>query len=137
MQHIPFRPTFSVLVCIPHLSSSEQQLFYRTTFDLYRSNTAYRRFWEARTQLDVFSGKLTDAVIVAMTLDRNNIAMFDLGVTKGEDKLPIDELKIGHKRFKHVLIHLTSLLHAVALATLRNDQDLRNIIVRILPMLFT
>ena len=45
------------------------------------------------------------------------------------------ELDIGHQRFKNVLCHLISLVHAVGLSTLRDDHNLRNIIVRSLRCL--
>lgn len=40
------------------------------------------------------------------------------------------ELEVGNHRFRNVLCHLVSLLHAVGLSTLRDDDNLRNIIVR-------
>lgn len=40
-----------------------------------------------------------------------------------------DEQITEHHRFMNNLVHLSSLLHAVALATLRDDYDMENIMV--------
>jgi hypothetical protein len=40
------------------------------------------------------------------------------------------ELELGHQKFKNVLCHIVSLLHAVALSTLRDDHNLSNLVVR-------
>lgn len=87
-----------------------------------RSNLSYQRYNEGRTALQTLTSKLVDSVMQALAFD---------GRTLPKDATP-DQLA-GHLRFKNNLVHLTSLLHAVALATLRDDYDMENIMVCSLP----
>jgi hypothetical protein len=45
-------------------------------------------------------------------------------------KNPTDHDRLEHEWFRNTLVHLVSLLHAVALATLRVDLNMENIVVR-------
>ena len=86
---------------------------------LYRSNLSYGRYWEGRTNLQLMTSKLTDAVVLALTFDRE--AVPKINATEEQVK--------EHQWFRDTLIHLCSLLHAVALATLRTDYNMENIVV--------
>lgn len=88
--------------------------------EVCRSNLSYGRYWEGRTNLQLMTSKLTDAVVLALTFDRE--AVPKMNATE-------DQVK-EHQWFRDTLIHLCSLLHAVALATLRTDYNMENIVVR-------
>lgn len=85
-----------------------------------RSNLSYGRYWEGRTNLQLMTSKLTDAVVLALTFDREAVPKIN----------PTVEQVKEHQWFRDTLIHLCSLLHAVALATLRTDYNMENIVVR-------
>jgi hypothetical protein len=84
-----------------------------------RTNLAYQRYWEGRTQLQTLTSKLSDVAALGITLDSLPYSL-----------RPTKELLLEHWRFKVVYVHLISLLHAVALATLRKDYKLKNLEVR-------
>jgi hypothetical protein len=77
--------------------------------------------------LQMFTCKLTDVVQLAVAQDRHN-------VREATNEEPMRELRAeldsGHQKFKNILCHLVSLLHAVALGTLREDHNLQNLVVR-------
>jgi hypothetical protein len=157
-----------------------------------RSNLSFQRFWEGRTELQRFSSKLTDVVILSLCLDCNNLMKVRNEMRKMMDKEAVErrqkakkaqeksagaspqaareqqyaaqlmangpsdhkgghgdrhddqfeeedgprqpapwlEILDRHCKFRHFLMHLASLLHGVALLTLRHDMRLSNIIVR-------
>ena len=82
---------------------------------LCRNNLSYGRYWEGRTQLQTMTAKISDAVRVTLNFDRAGM--------EGPD----DE---EHKWFCDTFVHLVSLFHGVALATLRGDFDMENLAVR-------
>lgn len=84
-----------------------------------RTQLAYSRYWEGRTQLQTLTSKLTDFIVQCDTFDRMSLP----------DK-PTDDERAAYSHFRDTLVHLVSLLHAVALATLRDDFDMENIKVR-------
>jgi hypothetical protein len=88
-----------------------------------RTQLSYTRFWEGRTQMQVFASKLTDVVVQCSAFDQ---ASLPVAATQEEIE--------GHIRFRDTLVHLVSLLHAVGLATLREDYDLDNLCVRPAPV---
>lgn len=83
-----------------------------------RSNLSYGRYNEGRTQLQTFTSKLTDAVMAALAFDKQTLPL-DLS----------EEMRVAHTRFCNNLVHLASLMHGVAVATLRDDYDMDSIIV--------
>lgn len=89
-----------------------------------RSNLSYGRYWEGRTQLQQLTSKLTDAVVMSLQFDRTSVPA--VGATQEQ----ID----AHDWFRDTFVHLISLMHAVALATLREDFDMENLVVRVLRM---
>ena len=97
-----------------------------------RSNFSYQRYTEGRTVLQQFTSKLTDTAVMAVTFDKQVIAKHG-NQTDGysEDTAAAEA---GHQRFKNTFVHLVSLMHAVALATLRDDYDMENLVVRVLEL---
>ena len=89
-----------------------------------RNNLSYGRYWEGRTQLQQMTAKLSDAVRTALNFDRT--AVPKEGATAEE----VEE----HRWFCDTLVHLVSLFHAVALATLRCDYDMENLMVWPCPL---
>jgi hypothetical protein len=89
-----------------------------TSPPLCRAQLAYSRYWEGRTQLQIFASKLTDVTVQALCFDAYTIPEISTLQEQAYDK------------FKDNLIHLISLLHAVAIATLREDYNMENITVR-------
>ena len=85
-----------------------------------RNNLSYARYWEGRSQLQQMTGRLTEAVRTTLNFDR---------ITLPDSKSPEEEAE-EHRWFCDTLIHLVSLFHAVALATLRSDHDMENLTVR-------
>ena len=84
-----------------------------------RSNLSYQRYNEGRTALQTFTSKLTDVMTQATVFDVQTVV-----------KDPSEKTMAGHQRFKNTMTHLVSLMHAVALQTLRDDYDMENIMVR-------
>jgi hypothetical protein len=66
------------------------------------------------------TSKITDCVVVALAFDRESVHKVS----------PTEEQVREHQWFRDTVIHLCSLLHAVALATLRTDYNMENIVVR-------
>lgn len=89
-------------------------------FVVCRSNLSYNRYWEGRTQLQKLASKLSDIVVQALTFDYETLPR-DIS----------EEALLAHWRFRDNFIHLVSLLHAVALLTLRTDYNMENLSVRI------
>jgi phage gp46-like protein len=85
-----------------------------------RSQLSYGRYWEGRTNLQLMTSKLTDAVVMTLTFDREAVPKVN----------PTEEQVNEHQWFRDTVVHLGSLLHAVALATLRTDYNMENIVVR-------
>jgi hypothetical protein len=83
-----------------------------------RVNAAYGRYYDGLTQLQVLASRLTGLVVQALAFDGKSLV---------EDASLI--ALQAHERFKDNLMHLVSLLHAVALATLRQDFNMDNITV--------
>ena len=85
-----------------------------------RSNLSYNRYWEGRSQLQQMTAKLSDAITTTLNFDKT--AVPKTGATQEQ----IEE----HKWFRDTFVHLISLFHGVALATLRGDYNMENIVVR-------
>jgi hypothetical protein len=86
---------------------------------VHRSNLSYGRYWEGRGHLATLGSKLTDAVVMCLNFDRESISK----TSPTEDQIK------GYEWFRNTLIHLVSLMHAVALATLRVDFNMENLVV--------
>jgi hypothetical protein len=86
---------------------------------LCRSNLSYQRYNDGRKFLQTLTSKLTDVATLGVAFD-----------VQACHKDPTEAQHAAHQRFKNNFIHLISLMHAVALAVLRDDYDMENIIVR-------
>jgi hypothetical protein len=84
-----------------------------------RSTLSYGRYWEGLTELQRMTSRLTDAVVMSLNFDRESLP-----------PNPTEEQVRDHQWFRDTLIHLASLLHGVALATLRSDFNMENLVVR-------
>eukprot|EP00892_Ulva_mutabilis_P004193 jgi/Ulvmu1/2145/UM129_0004.1 len=97
-----------------------QMFFFIAGFMVvFRSNLSYNRYWEGRTQLQQMTSKLTDAITTSLNFDKT--AVPKVGATQEQ----IEE----HKWFCDTFVHLISLFHGVALATLRGDYNMENVVV--------
>ena len=90
---------------------------------MYRSNLSYGRYSEGRSHLATLLSKLSDATEMCLNFDR---------MTIHPSNNPTEEDFLEHEWFRNTLIHLVSLLHGSALATLRLDFNMENIVVRTL-----
>ena len=100
---------------------------------LSRTQLAYGRFFEGRTQLQTFASQLTDAIVLCNTYSECSLP--DKGSSNAEQAEQHDEKKKAHDKFRDTVVHLASLLHAIGLATLREDFDCSNLCVRRLRVL--
>mmetsp|Transcript_12238 Transcript_12238/g.23038 ORF Transcript_12238/g.23038 Transcript_12238/m.23038 type:complete len:453 (-) Transcript_12238:18-1376(-) len=100
---------------------------------VFRTNFAYHRYWEAMGMVQAMGSKWLDGACMGVVFDaggKNNTHLLygsadeasrrDHEKTKGKGGPP-------HSIFVSDLIHLCSLLHALALQHLRQDDDLDNI----------
>jgi hypothetical protein len=69
---------------------------------------------EGRTALQQFTSKLSDLTMQAIAFDRHGL------------QHPSEEALAAHVRFKNNFVHLVSLMHGVALMTMRDDLDMEN-----------
>jgi hypothetical protein len=83
---------------------------------------AQERFREGRSQLQTLTSKLTDLAVLGVCLDEKNLLESEFLAHRSDAS---EESK--HRRFVAVLVHLVSLLHAIALATLSGDHSTENI----------
>ena len=84
----------------------------------YRSQLAYQRFWEARSNLQMMTARWTDAATSLFIFDDYPVGGFE-GFTLEQKKA--DESR--RARFRGQLLHLMSMLHCFAcLHLIRNEQ---------------
>ena len=91
-----------------------------------RTNHALARFMEARGAVEQMQSKLADAALMLQAFD---------GVAGGDEKKTDDGRRFGARAppdgsdaFIARIVHLLSLLHALALQQLRGDEDVRNLV---------
>eukprot|EP00892_Ulva_mutabilis_P007760 jgi/Ulvmu1/5356/UM022_0150.1 len=97
-----------------------QMFFFFVGFMIiFRNNLSYGRYWEGRTQLQQITAHLSDTVRTAINFDRNALPR------EGATQEQIEQ----HQWFCDTLVHLVSLFHGIALATLRGDYDMENLVV--------
>ena len=101
--------------------ASKSFTFTFTFTFLCRSNLSYGRYWEGRTQLQQMTARLSDAIRTTLNFDKTAVPR--TGATQEE----IEE----HQWFCDTFVHLISLFHGVALATLRGDYNMENLVVRL------
>jgi hypothetical protein len=73
---------------------------------------------EGRTALQQFTSKLSDLTMQAIAFDCQSLK-----------HPPSEEAMAAHIRFKNNFVHLVSLMHGVALMTMRDDLDMENTMV--------
>lgn len=78
---------------------------------VFRSNLSYQRWWDAVTQVQQMTGRLTEAMVSALVFERNTV----------------DATREEHIQVIDLCIHYASLMHALALQQLRNDYKLSNL----------
>ena len=92
-----------------------QGILILSNFSLvYRVNQSLMRYWEARSAAQNASSKWADAVLMAVAFD-------------DEDGVGVGTLQESHEAFACCAVHLGSLLHAVAMHTLRGDRSLETL----------
>ena len=91
-----------------------------------RTNHALARFMEARGAVEQMQSKWADAVLMLQAFDgvAGGVKSWDSGRRYGAHA-PSD----GTDAFVARIVHLLSLLHALALQQLRGDEDMRNLVV--------
>jgi hypothetical protein len=65
------------------------------------------------------TSRLTDAVVLAVNFDRESVPKSNPTAQQVKD----------HQWFRDTVVHLASLMHGVALATLRTDYNMENLVV--------
>mmetsp|Transcript_49524 Transcript_49524/g.105923 ORF Transcript_49524/g.105923 Transcript_49524/m.105923 type:complete len:431 (+) Transcript_49524:57-1349(+) len=95
---------------------------------VFRTNFAYQRYWLALDAVQRMGAKWFDGACMGVTFD----ALGDVTrpFLKGRDdpeKTDDSLAGVSHTEFSYELIHLFSLLHALALQHLRSDTDLKNL----------
>lgn len=100
---------------------------------VFRTNFAYHRYWEAMGMLQAMGSKWLDGACMGVVFDaggKNNTHLL-YGSADGDSMKDHEKTKDKggppHSVFVSDLIHLCSLLHALALQHLRGDDDLNNI----------
>jgi hypothetical protein len=99
----------------------------------YRSQLAYQRFWEARTNLQAMSSRWMDAA--------NSFFLFDdllqAGLAEEGMKKKREEAEDGRDAFRGKLLHLMSMMHCFAcLHLMRNEHKSREEMQKEMPHLF-
>lgn len=79
---------------------------------VFRLNQSLQRYWEARTAAQSAASKWADGLVMMLAFD--------------EDEQRADDCA----RFGRACLHLVSLLHAVAMNTLRGDNTLKTVVCR-------
>ncbi|KAL3134602.1 hypothetical protein ABBQ38_006433 [Trebouxia sp. C0009 RCD-2024] len=85
---------------------------------VFRSQLSYGRYWEGRLQLQSMTARWADFCTEALTMDA--------GTLSSNPDRDLQALRRSHD-FAQTLVHLTSLLHAVALQHIRGDWELANL----------
>mmetsp|Transcript_12415 Transcript_12415/g.31747 ORF Transcript_12415/g.31747 Transcript_12415/m.31747 type:complete len:462 (-) Transcript_12415:1232-2617(-) len=79
---------------------------------IFRCNSAYARYWEGRTHVQIMTSKWSEMAAQMQQFDR-------IHLREGERE--------AHETFMLRLMHLVSLMHALALQHLRRDFNLSNL----------
>jgi len=96
---------------------------------VFRTNFAYQRYWEALDALQRMGAKWLDGACMAVAFDAPGDVRSPFLVGDGQPEEPREGKETGrtHVEFYEEIVHLFSLLHALALQHLRCDPDLRNL----------
>jgi predicted membrane chloride channel (bestrophin family) len=102
---------------------------------VFRTNFAYQRYWEAIGMVQAMGAKWLDGACMGITFDAGGRCGAPLLDGMHEDRSlqahPTTGSKGGpvHYAFAADIVHLCSLLHALALQHFRGDSDLGNLVV--------
>eukprot|EP00892_Ulva_mutabilis_P004192 jgi/Ulvmu1/2144/UM129_0003.1 len=113
-----FFPTSTTWELFKHPYPFQTFAFVAGFMIVFRSNLSYGRYWEGRTQLQQMTSKLTDSVVMALQFDKTAVPKANATPEQLEQ----------HAWFRDTFVHLISLMHAVALATLREDFNMENLV---------
>jgi len=101
---------------------------------VFRTNFAYQRYWEAMGMVQAMAAKWLDGACMAIVFDaggKNDTPLLE-GMTEviSEQPHPKSGSKGGppHSLFAADMVHICSLLHALALQHFRGDGDLGNLV---------
>jgi len=100
---------------------------------VFRTNFAYNRYWEAVGMVQAMAAKWLDGACMGIVFDAggSNEAPLLHGANEFASKQPhvkhANKGGLTHVQFFAEIVHLCSLLHAVALQHLRQDSDLDNL----------
>mmetsp|Transcript_119756 Transcript_119756/g.382262 ORF Transcript_119756/g.382262 Transcript_119756/m.382262 type:complete len:546 (-) Transcript_119756:286-1923(-) len=99
---------------------------------VFRTNFAYQRYWEGRTVIAQMSSKWLDGACMSVAFDAPGSAKTPYlegigGITCSTSCKPTANGAPSHEEFVANILHLFSLMHALALLHLRGDADLNNL----------
>jgi len=101
---------------------------------VFKTTSAYQRYWEAAGALQFMSSKWLDAVCMAVSFDAggdvNYPYLHGSEYERSSEPHPATASKGGPDHYEYVaeIAHLCSLLHAVTLQHLRRDENLDNLV---------
>jgi hypothetical protein len=101
---------------------------------VFRTNFAYNRYWEAVGMVQAMGAKWADGTCMAVAFDASGRSDTPLLFGAREEPSCVPHPKHGHKGgpnhrgFCIEIMHLCSLMHALALQHLRDDPDLDNLV---------
>lgn len=99
---------------------------------VFRTNFAYQRYWEGRGTIAQMATKWLDGACMSVCFDAPGDVNFPFleGVGDGTTKKGLKRTPNGapsHETFVHEILHLFSLMHALALQHLRGDGNIDNL----------
>ena len=100
---------------------------------VFRTNFAYQRYWEAIGAMQNMAAKWLDGALMGITFDasgnKDRPLLYGAQDTESGLPHPSTQAKGGphHSAYYGEIVHLCSLLHAVALQHLRSDSNLDNL----------
>ncbi|CAK9074104.1 Alkaline phosphatase [Durusdinium trenchii] len=98
----------------------------------FKTQSAYSRYWEAAGALQNMASKWLDGVGMAIAFDAAGDAscpyLYGESWERSAEEIPGNKGGPDHQRYVAQLVHIASLLHAVALQDLRRDHDLDNLV---------
>lgn len=101
---------------------------------VFRTNFAYQRYWEAMGMVQAMGAKWLDGALMGICFDaagKNDTPLLE-GMMEANSCLDHEKTKAKggptHSVYAADLVHLTSLLHALALQHFRGDGNLNNLI---------
>lgn len=104
---------------------------------VFRTNFAYQRYWESVDAVQRMGAKLIDGACMVVAFDAPadpeqaylcETVMGQSAISEhAQDDAVVDDQALKHRLFFAEVVHMFSVLHAIALLYLRSDSDLDNI----------